>query len=102
VPFFSQPPIHLVKDVILVDGRGIAEGATGRNGGIIHPQSWEMLPRMLLNGKDLQNSVELVQMEVAGRNLIRKLSDEFHIDCDLEQDVDACQGNSLPEKHKGC
>ena len=50
-----------------------------------------MLPRMLLNGRGLRDSFQVIQMEVAGRDLIRSFSSEFQIDCDLEQDVDACQ-----------
>ncbi len=51
-----------------------------------------MLPRMLLNGKSLATSVQLIKMEMKGRELIRSFSSDLQIDCDLEQDVDAYQG----------
>jgi hypothetical protein len=36
-----------------------------------------MLPRMLLNGKSLATSVQLIKMEMKGREIIRSFSSDF-------------------------
>lgn len=85
---------HLAKrgaDVVLIDGRRRGcDGATGRNGGIIHPYTYAMLP-IMWRTRSLLDALYLVRLETSGRDAIREIARRYEIECDLVRDVDAME-----------
>jgi len=87
---------HLAKEsddheVIVLDSRkSVSDGATGRNGGVIHAYSWRMLP-VMCKSRGIWNAIELIRLERAGREAIRTFASKFGVECDLSLDIDAIE-----------
>ena len=85
---------HLAREnveVTVLDSRQkLCDGATGRNGGVIHAHSWRMLP-LIWRSRGIWDAINLVRMERAGRKAIRTFQREFDVECDLSLNIDAIE-----------
>lgn len=89
----SSAAYHLVKNgksVVIVEAREISGGATGRNGGFLKPVNWNQLP-VLLRSRGILESIELIKLEVEGRQQVRQFCNDHHIECDLDKDIDTME-----------
>lgn len=84
---------HLSKmgrETLLLDARGIAGGASGRNGGFVHPVEYSDLPDLLYRkpGK-IHKYFQLAKLEQAGRKVLREKCEQGGLEGVLDLNVDA-------------
>jgi hypothetical protein len=70
-------------EVLLLDARGVASGASGRNGGLLNPSSfWELPLRVKEHG--LVDGLRYALLENATRDAIHSFAEEHALDIDLQ------------------
>ena len=72
---------------LLLDARGVAGGATGRNGGFLGGATWSQLPVMLLEKPPLC-AVQTIRLKSENLRLVRQLCDDLDVDADMDRGVD--------------
>lgn len=93
----ASAAMHLAQQgvsVTLMDARGVAEGATGRNGGFLFPPALAMLILAATSGRGLDHvrkTAEVLFFERANRAAIRAFARTRGVACDLDRDIDVFQ-----------
>ena len=93
----ASAAMHLAQEgvsVTLMDARGVAEGATGRNGGFLFPPALATLFLAAASGKgyeSVRNAAELLFFERENRASIRAFVTSRGISCELDKNIDVYQ-----------
>lgn len=93
----SSAAMHLAQQgvsVMLMDARGVSEGATGRNGGFLFPPALAMLILAAVSGKGVDHfrkSAEILFFERDNRAAIRDFVRSRGVACELDHNIDVFQ-----------
>lgn len=89
------------RSIVMLEARGVCEGATGRNGGHMRPDYYGHIPHYI-ERDGLQAAVELAEFEISHVQALKKFIAKEKIDCDfvLARSVDVWSNDEAAAKAK--
>ena len=84
---------------LLLDARGVSGGASCRNGGFLGGATLSQMPVMLFK-MPLIHAYQTIRLKLANLCFIREFVSKYHVDCDLDYEVDGCSYYATEEEFK--